>query len=266
MRGKTLLLLSVCACLFSQSGGMPTKEDLCGLVVDMVVKDECLDCFTQAGNITVNPEGVRSCVATYLPPTVANCAVPHPEQRLLVSVMERIQQKPPSQHHNHTNANLLPNCLNRRLRDVSRYLRKEMRFTEQAGKMVKNVVMANLIRDGGPALLNLEAQESILEIPEVQRLVETYAAGCFDRSNSQVRALNSEDEEEEEEEDAVKAFIRQMEYKMLEDDLNEEEEVKNGGAMDLIRILQNDEFFYPIPQWWMKPLLTVYKSEMSVWY
>ncbi|MPC48398.1 hypothetical protein E2C01_042170 [Portunus trituberculatus] len=104
---------------FQVLASLPPKEDLCEIIVDAKVEQECLRCFTEAGLISEHPEKVRKCVATYLPPDLAECSVPHAEGPNIV----RIQQGGGNHHHNHTNANFIPVCLKRRLRRLHTYIK-----------------------------------------------------------------------------------------------------------------------------------------------
>ncbi|XP_066971200.1 uncharacterized protein [Macrobrachium rosenbergii] len=213
MRWSVFSLILCLLCRQSCSADVPTKESLCGLIVDTLYKDKCIQCFTDAGPLQENPEGFRFCVATYLPPLTAECAVPHPSIRKVA----RIDQHKPVVHPNHTNANLLPNCLNRRMRDLSRYLRSENRFTRQAGVIVKTVVESTLIPSGGMNMLNIMSQRYILCIPAVKDLVMFGAQSCLEgydytcesgrRSSVGGDSLESDEEEEEEEEGRSKILL-----------------------------------------------------------
>ena len=37
---------------FQVLANIPPKEDLCGMIVDAKVEEECLECFTNAGHIS----------------------------------------------------------------------------------------------------------------------------------------------------------------------------------------------------------------------
>ncbi|KAK7080470.1 hypothetical protein SK128_016842 [Halocaridina rubra] len=182
---------------------LPEKEKMCGVIVDKPFQEGCLQCFEDAGPLSVNPEGVRECVATYLPPLVAKCAVPQARK-----FVERIEQNRPVVHPNNTNANLLPNCVKRRMRELERYLQKENLFTTQAGDIVKTVILTKLLRNGGANMLGVISQRDILKLPSVRNLVENYASSCIDDYENS-RALpkidleffDDDDDEEDDDDD-----------------------------------------------------------------
>lgn len=294
MKESATLILLILGFIHQTASKIPSKENLCGLIVDQDLAAECLQCFTEAGNISKYPEEVRECVAIYLPPIAANCAVPHPQRE-----MDRMQQGHPDVHHNHTNANLLPNCLKRRMRDLSRYLKKENTFTKEAGNIVKTVVMSNLIPVGGPNMLSLASQRYILEIPTVKLLVEASASDCLDDYDNSLALLertfykNVKQFEEEDDDDVNRKEVRFLQSADEWEDTNELQWrstsssignalpyggtnsiaiemilgkcivnalIESNTVVQLISVITAEEFYYPIPSWWVEPLLHYYKT------
>jgi len=279
-----------------QGVNIPTPQSLCGLVVDNVVQRTCLKCFADAGKVQENPVDFRKCVGKYLPPILAECSVPDTNN----IGGWRINQKPPPVHHNHTNANVLPTCLTRRMRVMSRYLAKELRFTKQAGGIMKKVVGSRLVDHGGPTMLSIKDLTAILALPAVQKLVKgspgvetcytTYPAPTT-RRLTHTRALRAlmhahkeleeRDDDEEQEEDEVKyQFDLEIPSGTTRSAGNDipfggtnslarasllgtciiSALVDNGKGKELLDIVSQDTFFYPIPQWWVRMLLKVAKK------
>ncbi|XP_068212049.1 uncharacterized protein [Palaemon carinicauda] len=289
--------LLLCMCRQASPLHIPTKESLCGLIVDIDYKEECLQCFTAAGPLQENPEAFRLCVATYLPPLVAKCAVPHAKGLQLA----RIHQYKPVVHLNHTNANLLPNCLKRRMRELSRYLQKENTFTEQAGGILKKIVNSNMIPSGGANMLNIVSQRYIICIPTVKKLVLAVAGSCvagYDYSCESARSSLDDDSPMSNEGEESRPFGEWESDLVFEedggDDVRHEMDLRakpsdkgnglpyggtnelaqemimgkciidalneNGLTLHLINIISDDEFFHAIPNMWAEPILRFYKS------
>ncbi|KAK3884152.1 hypothetical protein Pcinc_011555 [Petrolisthes cinctipes] len=315
-----LFALLFCLARAGEGKHIPPPEELCGLIVDLHVQQECLECFNSAGEVDKNPEAVRKCVGSYLPPIVAECSVPHVENPGRAGGLRMHQGKPPV-HHNHTNANLLPNCLARRMRQISRYLAKEMKFAKQAGNILKQVVISKLVENGGPTMLSAGAMTAILALPDVKSLVADNTAykECLTRYSDTSRhlehlehtlallqddVLNREDngwtsenemendDEWEREEKEEMSSIEEKEIDMRKSKLSKEKyqetraagnalpfggtnqlarvsllgtciirALDDGGQVaELLDIVLENTFFFPIPQWWVEPLLRVAKD------
>ncbi|CAL4144881.1 unnamed protein product, partial [Meganyctiphanes norvegica] len=85
----------------------------------------------------------------------------------------------PGVHGHHVTANLLPNCLRRRMKDMSRYLQKEQGYTSQAGKIVKAVLNSNFIPGGGVAMLDIGTLRNALANKDIEDLVKSHASSCL---------------------------------------------------------------------------------------
>lgn len=296
-------------------GPLPTKEELCSTVVDIEVRKLCLDCFTDAGSLQESPDEFRFCVGSYLPQSLADCSVPHHEKRAM-------QHAQPNVHHNHTNANLMPRCLTKSLERLQRYLERENIIARSGGRIVKAVATSNLVKDGGPVLMGVVAQNKLLEQRDVKSMVDSVASECLTKYHNHghgsgggtrsrrmsVRTLEKAltlDPEEAAEEDAAEDFSSiiheddgwrgrrfagnrgngnggngnggngngeergnnlpfdgkgPLAESILKGQCIVNKLIENHFGYELISLMSREEFFLPIPSWWLEPLAVYYKE------
>lgn len=111
----------------------------------------------------------------------------------------------------------------------------------------------------------------------------------------EILSSDEDDKDQEDDDDGLEALFRYEDYDQEDDEYNEIQRVEpptygnnlpfggtnslarhillgqcivqtlidQGAGLDLLEILQDDEFFYPIPYWWLEPLLRLYKSRDS---
>jgi len=185
----TMILLILATTIMQASGNIPSADVLCGFIVDSLVEVKCIECFQSAGHISVNPEAVRHCVGSFLPPKLAECSVPqgsnqghhmnHNNTGHSLPMIRRPGVHHPGVHGHHVTANLLPNCLKRRMKDMSRYLQREQSYTSQAGKIVKSILNSHFIPGGGVAMLDIGAIRNVLANKDIEELVKRNASICL---------------------------------------------------------------------------------------
>ncbi|XP_063864895.1 uncharacterized protein LOC135103005 [Scylla paramamosain] len=297
MRWQVVLLFGVAFNIHQVLARLPPKEDLCGMIVDAKVEQECLRCFTEAGHISEHPEKVRKCVATYLPPDLAECSVPHAERPDTI----RINQGGGDYHHNHTNANFLPSCLKRGLRRLEAYLKKENKFVRQASPGVKYIVKSKLVEHGGPTILSASAMNAIIQHVDNKRLMEESVTECEDKFIRSGLYYWERDLWEETDESVLEDLMEEEEEEIEENDDLVDDTEENNGLMeipvrhqgrnnlpyggtnmlarvvmlqkcivtslmehgegpDLLEFIMQENFYDPVPAWLVKPLLMVAKS------
>ncbi|XP_045113179.1 uncharacterized protein LOC123505645 isoform X2 [Portunus trituberculatus] len=298
MRWQIVLLFGAAFSIPQVLASLPPKEDLCEIIVDAKVEQECLRCFTEAGLISEHPEKVRKCVATYLPPDLAECSVPHAEGPNIV----RIQQGGGNHHHNHTNANFIPVCLKRRLRRLHTYIKKEDRFFSQASSGVEYIVKSKLVKHGGPTILSVNAMNAIVQYVDNKGMMQESVAYCEDKFSSNELYYWERDLREETYDSILEDLMKEEEEEKIEEGdkmVGGTEEnnglmktpvrrpsrnnlpyggtnmlarvvmlqkcivtslMERGEGPDLLELIMQENFYDPIPAWLVRPLLTVAKN------
>ncbi|XP_042876420.1 uncharacterized protein LOC122256033 [Penaeus japonicus] len=209
---RIVVLFSLLACLRQTVIAMPSTEELCAVIVDKKVIEECTSCFEEAGTLQQTPDDFRYCVGFSLPPMLAECSVRHHEEM-------RMQHGSPNIHPNHTNANLMPRCLTKAMLRLSRYIQREKIIARSGGDIVKTVATSTLVRQGGPALVGVVAQDALFAHAEMQTMIDSVASECL----SKYQPKGSRNTEEE--------VTRRMSLKTLKKalTLDPEEEVEEEG-------------------------------------
>ncbi|ROT86059.1 hypothetical protein C7M84_011831 [Penaeus vannamei] len=243
-------------------GPLPTKEELCSTVVDIEVRKLCLDCFTDAGSLQESPDEFRFCVGSYLP--------------------QAMQHAQPNVHHNHTNANLMPRCLTKSLERLQRYLERENIIARSGGRIVKAVATSNLVKDGGPVLMGVSMVDSVASECLTKYHNHGHGSGGGTRSRRmkatakwarqrkwrqrQRRPRRQRRQRNGQRNGASVATTLPFDGKgplaesILKGQCIVNKLIENHFGYELISLMSREEFFLPIPSWWLEPLAVYYKE------